>query len=247
MKFSQYFEQKEAQVFEENFNLFCQDLSLVEDFQQIWNEELLPVLEQADAFDNESQLLSELWGRAKNWFSGQQPQSAPANNPAFTPEANPQMHQWLLNNDPRYARGHRRQERLGQFQTQVDQMSATIKNDFASAMKMFLKKVNDDSMRQQNPYLHQIANNFYKKIIGAVQPVVDRFKMNAVHGRPDHSEFNSKMSAVQQSNTNALRQRLQNPQMRAKMASNQTGVPADQLMAQRAAGNPNPLDKDWTA
>ena len=102
-------------------------------------------------------------------------------------------------------------------------------------------------MRQQNPYLHQIANNFYKKIIGAVQPVVDRFKMNAVHGRPDHSEFNSKMSAVQQSNTNALRQRLQNPQMRAKMASNQTGVPADQLMAQRAAGNPNPLDKDWTA
>jgi len=245
MKFSQYFEQKETQVFEENFNLFCQDLALV-DFEQVWKEELLPILEQAEAFDNEAELLEGLWDRVRNWAGGgQQQQQAPANNPSFTPDANPQMHQWLLNNDPRYARNHQRQQKLGQFQQHADQMSATIKNDFANAMKMFLKKVNDDSMSQRNPYLHQIANNFYKKIMAAVQPVMDRFKMNAVYGRPDHSEFNNKMTGMQRSDTANLKQRLQTTQNRAKLASKKTGVPEDQLMARRAMGNPDPINQNW--
>mgnify|MGYP006277369301 CR=1 FL=1 len=212
MKFNQYFEEKQTQNFINNYNQFCEDLAAV-DFKKIWAEEFIPVLENADVFENESELLNEFWGRVKNWMAGNNNSNSnsgnnPANNPTFTPEANPQMHQWLLNNDPNYAKSHQRQQRLGQFQQHANQMTSNVKNDFSNAMRMFLKKVNDDSLQQQNPYLHKIANSFYNKIMTAVQPVVDRFKMNAVYGKMDNSEFERKQQGQRAQMANRLKSNL---------------------------------------
>lgn len=247
MSFNQYHEWRELKDFANKFNQYCEAIALSgKDFDQLWNEEILPIMEVSDGFENENALLNEFWGGMKNWFGGnnQTPQQAPA-NPGFTPDKNPEMHNWLLKNDPHYARNHSRQQKLGQFQQQADQMTNDIKGRFGNAMKGFLKTVNDDAMKQQNPHMFKIAQNFYKKILAAAQPVMDSFKMQAQYGKADHSEFNNKMSQMQNSQRQAMANRLQTPQNRANLASKQTGIPADELMARRNAGNPNPLDQNW--
>ena len=244
MSFNEYHEWRELKEFNNNYNKLCQDLAFSEeDFDVLWAEQLLPILENSEAYNNEQELLNEFWGAVKNWMSmGGNKTANPTGNPSFTPESNPQMHQWLLQNDAGYAKGHARQQKLGQFQQQADQMTSDIKNRFSGAMRMFLKATNDDALKQQNPHLYKIANSFYNKIMAAAQPVMDQFKMTAKFGRADHSEFENRFNKMQGNQRAAFQNRMQSVDNRAKLASQKTGIPVNQLMAQRAAGNPMPSE-----
>ena len=209
MSFNQYHEWRALKDFSNKFNQYCEAIAISgKDFDQVWSEEILPVLQVSEGYEDENSLLNEFWGGLKNMFGGGQA-AAPA-APGFTPNQNPEMHAWMLKNDPHYAKGHQRVQKLGQFQGQVDQMTADIKGRFANAMKGFLKMMNDDALKQQNPNMYKIAQNFYNKILAAAQPVIDGFKMKAKYGTPDHGEFQQKHQMMQQSQRQGSSDKLKN-------------------------------------
>ena len=99
------------------------------------------------------------------------------------------------------AKEKQRAEKLTQFQSNVDSQIDTVKQRFATAMKDFLRVMTGDAKQQNDPHMWKIAQNFYKKIMSAAQPVADEFKMQARYGKSGYVDNFSRVSGPQQQKT----------------------------------------------
>ena len=238
--FIEFAESKKEQLFAEQFdNLCCDILNSDMPFEQFWTEHAIPVLLNSQAL-NESELLNELgwpkWMGGQGVFNKQPHPMAQKMGQAYQDQQAAAMQQ---KNDARQAK-------LQKHQGTVNQSIQSVKNQFVQSMRDFINAMSTKAKMDNDYVTYKVAKTFYQKIMGAAQPIIDKFNMTARYGkRDDGDEFNKEretlMNAERSKQAAAQRQdRLRGIQSRNQMG-NQTQQDIPTLQMPRNHPLPKPM------
>lgn len=200
--FNEFAQKQEEMKFAQDFDNLC--AQIVESglpFEEFWKNQAIPVLLETNS-TTETQLLTELG--LPRWMGGQG---------MFKPSVNPmtqqmsQNHQAMQQADMQKKQAAR-EAKLQQYQGTVNQAIQTVKHEFVKSMREFLGAMTTNAKNANDYTGYKVAKAFYEKIMGAAQPIIDKFAMTAKYGKRDDSDFNRERTAMNQNHQAAMKQQL---------------------------------------
>ena len=230
--FAQYKEKRELQDFDAKFSSVCENIARSGlSFEQFWTECGLPIVLESEKHLDETGLLNEFLGiqnwknstaNPGNWFGGNQGVSW-SGNKATNPNDPFQKGLATMGQQKADAAAAQQaaqqaamQQRLQQYQGQVDKAIPIIKQQFAQAMRAFLKQAGDTAMKANDKIAYLVAQKFYNQIMQTAQPVIDKFALQAKQGQSPETKqhlgnFGKGVAGMQQANQAAIKARAPGP------------------------------------
>lgn len=219
MKFVEYVEFRQQKDFADKLDQLCLNIANSGmEFHEYWTNVALPVLIENDC-QNPEQLLQEFdfkrsYINPLNWFGGNQGRSwsGEKKQDPWAAGMNTMGQQKAQAEEQRKAAIEAaRQKRLAQVQQGVDTHVSNIKNKFSQAMRMFLKSVSDEALKNNDRMEYSVAKAFYDKMMKVAQPTLDNFSLKASYGKNPHGEeFAGRRGAMQNTMQGDLKSRLAN-------------------------------------